>query len=174
MKPIFRRYFSNHVITWAHTSERNVISGTDYMIRPKGAACGHVFYVSGLVWWSRKLQLVQFTIFVRDCDGFFLFLFCFPCSWASGTSSFWVDPITKTSCFPWRPLAISVYGNLRWQYHPSTLVPCWSPDRNRWREWHICGGQHHSRLLLNYTVMYNPCNRLVSEVSRFGTCNKSH
>lgn len=119
--------------------------------------------ISALMWRSRKLELHTisslYNILKRGIHyDLFSFFFFSPCSWASRTSSLWADPIAKTSGFSWRPLAISVHCNICRQYHSSTLVPCWSPDWNRWRERHICGGQHHSWLLLNYTVMYTPCN----------------
>lgn len=182
VKSIFCRLSGNPVIIWAHTNERNVISRIHNMVRLKWVVWGHIFSISALMLRSRKLELYTISslrnIHERNSlwGVFFpiFLLFCFSCSWASGTSSFWADPITKTSGFSWRPLAVSVYCNICWQYHPSTLVPRWSPDRNRWREWHICGGQHHSWLLLNYTVTYAPCNsRTCRQVlNRCNTCNK--
>lgn len=133
------------------------------MIRLQWVVSGHISYISILTWRSEKLELYTisslYSIHKREinCGFFFLFLFCFPCSWASGTPSLWADPITKTSGFPWRPLAVPVYCNLRGQHHPGALVPRWAPDRNRWRERHLRGGQHHSWLLLNYTVTHTPC-----------------
>lgn len=129
----------------------------------QGVVSGHISYISIFTWKSKKLKLgiiiSPYNIHMReiDCDFFFLcfvLLLFFSCSWASGAPSVRADPLTKTSGFPWRPLAFPVHGHLRGQHHPGALVPRGAPGGDRRGERHLCGGQHHPRLLPDHTVIH--------------------